>query len=224
MKILFISDTHCYHRSLIIDQSADIIIHSGDMAHSRNPGINANEMLDFIKWYSELRIPIKICIAGNHDTSIEAGLITRSDFNNNAICYLEHESLNVSGINIFGSPYTPTFGTGWGFNVDRDRIGGYWNGIPFGTNILVTHGPPYSILDLANDNNMRLEHCGDAELYYAGKYVNPKIHAFGHIHNNDTNNNQGIYHNYGITYVNSSVMTDGEFDKGPTSHGIMIEY
>ena len=134
MKILFISDTHGFHGNLSISKDIDMIIHAGDASNYRDTGRNSNEMLDFLVWYNTLPVQYKILIAGNHDTSVQAGLINPRKYS--TIDYLEHESIERGGINIFGSPYTPSFGVGWAYNVKRGKLDPYWREIPRNTDII----------------------------------------------------------------------------------------
>lgn len=53
-----------------------------------------------------------------------------------------------------------------------------WDLIPNDTDVLITHGPPFGILDKNTDN----ENCGCEELLLAINRIKPKIHIFGHIH------------------------------------------
>lgn len=53
-----------------------------------------------------------------------------------------------------------------------------WGQIPEGIDILVTHGPPFGILDEVPDG-LRV---GCRDLLDRVVEVKPKIHAFGHIH------------------------------------------
>src|SRR5690348_12390311 len=115
MKIWFISDTHGRHRQLICPEGIDMVIHAGDVSTVRELSQNDAVVSDFLSWYSNLPIKHKIFIAGNHDTSIEAGM--SRGYIPNGVIYLEHGSMTINGINIFGSPYTPTFGHGWAYNV-----------------------------------------------------------------------------------------------------------
>ena len=192
IRIWHLSDTHCQHMFVEIPKNIDLVIHSGDFTNVKNPYLNEGEARNFIEWYKCLDIPNKILVAGNHDTSIEKGLISKKYFKENGINYLEHESIEILGLNIFGSPYTPLFHD-WAFNVKRDKLFNYWVSIPDNTDILVTHGPPKSILD--NDLDKQL---GDLSLYKrVQKLPNLKIHQFGHIHNRrssgDTYINRGIF-------------------------------
>jgi len=224
MNILAISDTHTYHRDILASdlEGIDMIIHAGDISNVKQPYSNQVECLDFLEWYESLPIKYKILIAGNHDTSIEAKFIDLKKYP--TITYLEHESTTIAGIKIFGSPYTPEF-FNWAFNVRRDRLFNYWETIPEDTDILVTHGPPKSILDLAYKGN-ELEYCGDKALLTRVQKIKPTFHIFGHIHDNDDNINKGtrVIPGYSTTFINASCVTDGKFNLGLTSKGIKFTY
>jgi len=146
-RVWAISDSHQKHGFLKVPKDIDIVIHAGDESNYRNPYMNNNECLNFLEWYKNLDIKYKVFVAGNHSTAIGNGLIKKSDIPENII-YLEHESTNIEGINIFGSPYSPSFGTGWSFNVPRNKMVDYWSEIPENTNILIAHSPPKGVLDL----------------------------------------------------------------------------
>jgi len=77
------------------------------------------------------------------------------------------------------SPWQPEF-CAWAFNIKRDskEIRSIWNKIPLDTDVLITHGPPYGILDLT----ISKEHAGCKALYECIKLIKPKLHVFGHIH------------------------------------------
>ena len=46
------------------------------------------------------------------------------------------------------------------------------------TDVLITHGPPYGILDVTDER----QKVGCEELMKAVLRVQPKVHIFGHIH------------------------------------------
>ncbi len=219
MKIACISDSHTFHDQIIIPKGIDMVIHSGDCSNVKSPLLNINEVESFLKWFELLTVKYKVFIAGNHDTSVQARLVNPHDYN---IIYLEHESITIEGIKIFGSPYTPEFHD-WAFNVRRDRLHEYWQAIPEDTDILVTHGPPKGILDLAY-HATGMEYCGDNALLKRVRQIQPKYHIFGHIHNNEDNINAGTRTINGIntTFVNASCVTDGQFSKGITNQPIII--
>jgi len=223
MKILAISDTHGFHKELKDFSGIDMIIHAGDFSNIQNPMFNQQEAVDFLSWYDDLNVKYKVLIAGNHDTSIEARLV-RPKENFKSIVYLEHESVVIEGINIFGSPYTPIFGT-WSFMKKKGRLDPLWQQIPENTDILVTHGPPQGILDLSRDRDDKLEYCGDKELLNHVYRVRPKHHIFGHIHNFMDCFNKGTrtLHDLRTKFHNVSSVTDRKFEFGLTSKGIIIE-
>lgn len=83
--------------------------------------------------------------------------------------------------------------------ADRKR---HWARVPEGTNILVTHGPPFGILDHA-PGSQRNEGC--PELLEAVLRVKPCLHVFGHIHNG-----YGTYPTKDTLFVNAAVFATGD--------------
>ena len=227
MKILTISDTHCMHNNFIDTrfEGIDMIIHAGDMSNMRDPYRNEGEVRDFITWFSNIPIKHKICIAGNHDTSIEKGLITKDNFEQAKIIYLCHESIEIEGIKIFGSPYTPNFND-WAFNKNLNKLARLWDVIPKDTDILVTHGPPKYILDLSSNRDNVIEYCGDKTLLNKVLEIEPKYHIFGHIHNSGNHYNAGTktIPDCNTTFMNVSCVVDGRFEYGLSSYGQIIDY
>ena len=224
MRILAISDTHGFHDMFTNSDfdNIDMVIHAGDFSNSKIPVLNSVEALNFLEWYNDLPVKYKILISGNHETSIYKKLVDPRVYKN--IIYLEHESVCIEGINIFGSPYTPIFHD-WAFNVRRDKLHDYWTSIPENTDIVVTHGPPKGMLDLAYNGNI-LEYCGDVALLKAVVKVNPRFHIFGHIHQNENNYNAGRRTSSlaRTEFINASCMLDGKFSRGLNTKGIIILY
>ena len=224
MKIWHISDTHTYHGLLKVPEDIDMVIHSGDATNPRDPYASEQEMLNFISWFGSLPIKHKVFVAGNHDLCIERNLVTKIDFMKNGIVYLENDYTEVEGIKIWGSPFTPTFGQGWAFNKKRSALHDIWKEIPDDVDIVVVHGPPKGILDLAYHQLNCIEFCGDEALRKRMYLLNPKLCLFGHIHNNDDIINAGTMKlsNHDTIYSNGSVVTDGKFGK-LSSHGNTFE-
>lgn len=225
MKFVTISDTHRQHKKLdSILPEADMIIHSGDMDIT-----SINKAIEFLDWFSSLDYKYKIFIAGNHDkfldeshsigTSRKAKEILFEKYPD--VVYLEDSSVEIEGVKIYGSPYTPRFGTNWAFQLtfdanDQMLYQNYhnkiyptsmskWSQIPEDTDILITHGPPYGILDKVEafySPNIN-ESVGDKILIEKIEEVNPKYHIFGHIHEQS-----GILHLGDTTYINASVLDE----------------
>ncbi len=172
----------------------DLIIHAGDIS---NVGKEAG-VIAFLDWFQNLNFKHKIFIAGNHDFYFERA--TDEEIQNlipKEIIYLNDSGTEIDGIHIWGSPIQPWFHD-WAFNRQRGAdIKKHWDLIPQQTDILVTHGPPFGILDAT----MRQQNVGCDDLLEKVKVVAPKIHAFGHIHEA-----YGIRELEGVKYINASVL------------------
>lgn len=212
MKIWHISDTHMAHQKLQVPK-ADIVIHSGDATNSRDSHENIAEFTAFLEWFSSLQINHKIFIAGNHDVVTQRLRYWPERISELGITYLENNSTEIDGIKMWGSPYTPSFGNGWAWNIPRNRSSLLWSNIPDDTDIVITHGPPAGILDITFDRDGRLRNCGDASLASAVLEKKVKAHLFGHVHNSGRTVNSGVFKRClryrTITYSNGSVVRDG---------------
>lgn len=205
MKIVLLSDTHGKHKQLSVPEG-DMIIHAGDLT----PMGRHRDVVKFLNWYSQLPHKYKILISGNHDfyfqdndfitISRETGLsINPKVVTGEQIVYIQDAMIEVEGIKIYGSPWTPTF-FHWAFMLDRgESIRQKWNALPEGMDIIVTHGPPRGILD----NNRQNFHAGCDDLLERMKVVKPKYHVFGHMHEG-----HGVENYDGITYINPSILND----------------
>lgn len=123
LTIHHISDTHNQQTKseLIYPSETDIMIHSGDATNWYDLARNSVEWEAFIEWYSALPIPIKIYVPGNHDATcyLEQKRV-RMMCEKNDIVYLNKEVFSVYGLNFWGDPTTPTFGT-WYFTAERSK-------------------------------------------------------------------------------------------------------
>lgn len=221
-RIWHISDTHGHHKELKVPSDVDIVIHSGDASNYKDPYRNEAEMHSFLTWYSSLKIPYKIFVAGNHDTSIEKGLILKEDMKNSmGIDYLYMETIEVLGYKIWGSPYVPRYGD-WAFMKPRNKMmKKVWDFIDLEADIIVTHTPPKGILDYSdrrihdptiNTTITVVEDCGCLSLKKCIIQINPKLHCFGHIHSTRNIQNAGTRTMPGLQTVfsNGSCCMDGE--------------
>lgn len=62
--------------------------------------------------------------------------------------------IEIEGLRIFGSPYTQAYSHGaFQYATGNDEF--LWAGLPEGIDLLVTHSPPFGILDkLKNDKHV----------------------------------------------------------------------
>lgn len=156
-SIFAFSDTHGHHKVLQVSENDDIVICAGDVVEDNLLG---NEYNDFIEWFASLSCKWKIFVPGNHELSFELGqadeIIQR--MTDKGITVLEDAIEDCDGI-IIGSI---------GHNVMIAQ-----EDIQKDIDILVTHYPPYGILD---------EGMGSTEILNFVMHSQPKYHLFGHIH------------------------------------------
>ena len=178
MIIDCISDLHGFPPPL---PGGDLLIVAGDLT-ARD---TASEYLKFFSWLMQQSYKKIILIAGNHDGEIEKGFVEVKFYQGSRIVYLEDSYTEYEGLKIWGSPWTPTFGS-WHFMQDRGApIKEKWDLIPDDTDILITHGPAYGILDQVKESSRKKgedRFAGCKELRNAIFRVKPKLHVFGHIH------------------------------------------
>ena len=171
LTLVLISDTHDMHREVEVP-NGDLLIHAGDFTMDSR---SAAALIDFDEWLGELPHAYRVVIPGNHDGFLEDS--TRRQLITNA-SLLINEGIEVMGLKIWGSPTTPLLGEAFGVVSDRDRAKLY-SRIPADTDILVTHGPPYGILDQAPGSEY---HAGCQQLLSAVRRIKPMLHVFGHSH------------------------------------------
>lgn len=190
MRIVCISDTHLRYVAV---PSGDLLIHAGDATIEGTP----KEFAQFFDWFGKLPHPHKVFIAGNHDWIFEKKPELARSMIPPGVTYLQDELATVNGLKIYGSPWQPEF-MDWAFNLVRGwPLRKKWEAIPAGIDILVTHGPPLSILDYSPFGQ---EHVGCADLRNELSRVKPKLHVFGHIHHSYGKMELG-----GTTFVNASI-------------------
>jgi Icc-related predicted phosphoesterase len=172
LRIVLLSDTHELHREVDVP-GGDILIHAGDFTMF-NRSLWA--IADFNAWLGELPHRVKIIVPGNHESFLEADPPKRSLLSNAIV--LLNEGRTLEKLRIWGSPATPLYGTAFGLSSAEERKRLYAQ-IPTNTDVLITHGPPYSILDAATDSG---PHSDCRELLDTVIRVQPKLHVVGHIH------------------------------------------
>jgi Icc-related predicted phosphoesterase len=199
MKIICISDTHNLHKELKIPDG-DVLIHAGDMTCVG--GID--EMKEFNQWLGTLPHRYKIVIAGNHDLYLESVPSMANVFITNAI-YLNDSGIEIEGLKIWGSPISPNY-QDWAFNRERgEAIRKHWEMIPQDTDILITHCPPFGILDF-NDKGKH-EGCQDL-LEIVQQKIKPRLHVFGHLHDA-----HGLDKIGETIFVNASIVNTIQYSK-----------
>ena len=182
MKIMFLSDTHGRHLEITELYGelpyVDIIVHSGDC--TRYGEFEETDL--FMNWFSKQNSMHKILVAGNHDFVLQQ--MDRRNWllaNNYGVTYLEDSFININGIGIYGSPWSPVFGM-WAFMKQRnDELDEVWQKVPTdgSVDLLVTHTPRYGRFDVSVRGNYNV---GCEMLANRINDIHPKVHVFGHIH------------------------------------------
>ncbi|MGN1220913.1 MAG: metallophosphoesterase [Candidatus Cryptobacteroides sp.] len=155
--IFAFSDTHGHHRCLRVPEDADIVICAGDAVED---DLKGGEYNDFISWFASLPAKWKIYVPGNHELSFDLGQADAIvwQFEAKGIVVLQDAIEEFGGISICSI-------SGNARIADED--------IPKGIDILITHYPPYGILD---------QDLGSPEILNFVLKAKPKYHIFGHIH------------------------------------------
>lgn len=192
MRLICLADTHNQHFDIAIPEG-DILLHAGDCTD----GGTRNETENFLEWFSSQPHKHKILVPGNHDFYFEKPENLKKVPEN--IHLLIDKGVEIEGLQLWGSPVTPGIGN-WAFNRERGKdIKKHWNLIPDTTDILITHTPPYGILDEIG-SGLKL---GCEELSEILEIVQPKHHLFGHIHHSS-----GSTIRSGINFFNLSILDE----------------
>jgi len=204
MRLVLISDTHGMLDQLELPEG-DLLVHAGDVsAHGA-----MKELVKFDQDLAAIRARythgVVFCV-GNHDFAFEHHPVEAQACITNAV-YLQDREVTVGGLRIYGAPWQPRF-RDWAFNLDRGtQLQGKWQQIPAGLDILITHGPPLGHGDRVTDpqpapwripaTDPRSVGCADLAREVLQKQ--PRVHVFGHIHED-----YGMWETATTLYVNAS--------------------
>jgi len=176
MKIAAISDTHGRQGWVIPD--CDVFVHAGDIT----AGGSYAEMMQFIvaieKRLKQGGIEHVLLVPGNHDQTCHAWMTgIRAATNDPRIHWLIDESFTYQGKTFWGSPWTPPF-MDWFFMAEEDKLARIYESMPDVLDVLITHGPPWGILD----PGFQAPHVGSNALLEAVGKRRIRHHVFGHLH------------------------------------------
>lgn len=214
MRIVCISDSHGKYGGTTMDLPVgDVLVHAGDLCSFGN----IRELDMAAKWLGSLKYPHIVVIGGNHDRPLQnTPLEAREVMHSQGLKYLEDEAVTIKGVKFYGSPWTPPF-MSWSFMADRPTIQKHWAKIPTDTNVLITHGPPYGILDPGSGE----PHAGCIDLFDEYERIHPELHVFGHLHSGYGRREVALNPNGRVTtFVNASLVDEGY---NPINHAIVID-
>jgi predicted phosphohydrolase len=202
LRIVCISDTHELHRELVVP-FGDVLIHAGDFTFF---GKGTRAIVDFNAWLGDLPHTHKVVTCGNHEYAFESDTGLRHLITNGTL--LLNEAVTIGPAKVWASPLTPHHGGAFARINAADRAQVYAS-IPADTDILVTHGPPYGVLDRSPAEYPGP--AGDRELREAVLRVRPKLHVFGHVHAG-----YGVRPTTHTVFVNAALLgRDGSLENRP---------
>lgn len=171
MKITVTSDLHGYYPKT---SGGDLLIIAGDLTSDNSQ----KAWCEFFRWVYAQRYKKIVMIAGNHDETLTRASIIEGG----RLTYLEDSGYEFEGLKIWGSPWSLWF---YGINPYCKAFTGSESDlrkkyalIPDDIDVLITHGPPYGILDKTKEGN----HVGSTQLVDALLRIQPRLNIFGHIH------------------------------------------
>lgn len=173
MRIVAVADTHTFEADLGALPAGDVFVHAGDMLR----GGTLEELEGVARWMRALPHRHKIIIAGNHDwcfvnDSTEARRLLGD------VVYLQDSATTIEGVLFWGSPWQPEYND-WAFNLPRGpALAQKWAAVPHHVDVLITHGPPAGF----GDTGLVEGRAGCEDLLRRVRQVSPRLHLFGHIH------------------------------------------
>jgi Icc-related predicted phosphoesterase len=195
------SDLHGHYPTL---EGGDLLIVAGDLT-ARDTGA---EYIQFGLWLNKQLYRKKIVIAGNHDNMLQKTPLILDDSDPLNRCmpwsYLCDSGAEFEGLKVWGSPWTTEFeGMNprcMAFTGEIDALNfEKFDLIPSDVDILVTHSPPFSILDKTADD---LQVGSSSLMALHIQRLRPKLWVFGHIH--ESYGREGPYQWNNTLYVNAS--------------------
>jgi hypothetical protein len=201
MRIAAVSDLHGYLPPL---PECDLLIIAGDVCPDRFGGAfpdvrGQREWMayKFQPWLKQATSGPVAATWGNHDFAGQRDW-PFAHFVTDAL-------VTAAGLSVWLSPWSNTFG-GWAFMKPAAELGAIYRRIPDGTDIIVSHQPPYGYGDTVDPRYVIGDadiHCGSRELLKAIERVRPKLVICGHIHGGF-----GRYEHDGIPIYNVSVVNE----------------
>jgi Icc-related predicted phosphoesterase len=219
MRIVALSDCHGHLPEI---PACDLLIIAGDVCPDRIGTVTARDQPAEQKawfdrhvraWLADAPAVHKVLTWGNHDWCGQMCSF-RSDTPAHArstdLQILVDEGTSVpsvggkgSEMSVWATPWSNPF-MRWAFMKRPSDLERVYAAIPKGTDVLVSHQPPYGYGDSTFDvDSRRVEHVGSRELLVAIERVRPRVVICGHVHGGF-----GRYEHQGIPIYNVSVVDE----------------
>lgn len=230
LRIVCLSDTHGFqHEYAKTLPAGDVLVVCGDFVPRECERKLDVLVADANRFFENVKDKFRhmFYIGGNHEVCLDGKSVEEVQALLPHCTYLLETSVVVDGIKFFGSPFNTCVFAGFGkfpWNLDRR-----WAEIPDDTDVLLTHMPPYNILDLdykkkrpvnllslfrapvGRGDGSACDVCGAAHenFYHTGcaklrthvlGRVRPRVHVFGHMHSS-----HGSVAQDGVLFVNAAM-------------------
>jgi Icc-related predicted phosphoesterase len=181
MRIIATSDMHGKLAQATLP-AGDALVLAGDLLEDAPKDCadpvawQAERLRELDAYLADLPFEAVLLIAGNHDLVLQE----RPDLGRalRGARYLEDAGCEVEGVRFWGSPWQPGLCHHPFFLADGGPAFELYRRIPAGTDVLITHTPPWGILD-AWDPPTEL---GSRMLRARVAALRPRVHIFGHMH------------------------------------------
>lgn len=196
MKIVVISDTHNKHEKLVIPE-CDLLISCGDYSFW---GFEW-EVKNFHEWLNKQPAKHLVSIQGNHEKFVDNNYLNCLEIAQKAcprVAFTYEGPVDIEGHLIWCSSLTPHFNTWpWDGFKNYTRYNKFEHDA---IEIMVTHSPPYGILDEVSNFGIK-QNMGCKYLLGEIKHLtNLKHHFFGHIHSS-----YGQMEVNGVNFYNAAI-------------------
>lgn len=211
MKICAIADLHGYLDFTVPE--CDLLLIAGDICPDRLPGgpWARHDGRVQQRWFMDVHVPWVQRLAptvletwGNHDWMPGPSLASQPILRG---LIKVDELVEVAGLKIWFTPWSNQF-MDWAWMKEPEELVEVYDRIPEGTDIIVSHQPPYGYGDavderylLPTDKGER--HKGSKELLATIDRVKPKLVVCGHIHSG-----HGRYQHKGTAIYNVSLVNE----------------
>ena len=216
MRIVALSDQHGCTPDI---EPCDLLLIAGDICPDRirdavamfQPEAQAAWFDRMIRpWVASSPATHRVATWGNHDFCGQA-----CDFSSDAPAHAASTTLQIAvddlvhiptagdgTLRVWATPWSIAFGD-WAFMKTPEELAATYAHIPEGTDVVMSHQPPYGYGDLVTELSGERVHVGSHELLAAIERVKPRLVVCGHIHGG-----HGRYEHLGIPIYNVSVVDE----------------